>query len=257
MLRALALLLALALAPSCASANPYDSLVAADGATHYWRFSANANDSVGSGNGTIVNGSGGFTFGQTITSLIGGFTNTGTSNITLPVPLTALSSFSTEVWIKTGASLPNSLFGSNQSSAFRMWWFFGNGGQSCSSTQFSMFSYDGSNHDGCSTLSINTIYHIVLSCASNGTNGCIGYINGTSFYSDTINMNFDVGPSNGYLIGNDPFSQGSPFTPGSLGSLAVYPTALSPAQVTAHYQCGIGMTCSAVTAIAPAASVLQ
>lgn len=213
----------------------YSSQVLADGAVGYWRlgealFSSAAVDQTGNSNGTYTN-SAGITLGQT--GILGGsgdtacqFTSASLGYMAIPdvAAQNVADTFSAEGWVKrtTGsliviycATASNKLQFDVASGTLRLVW----SGVSviCSST---------------STISADGILH---HCVATKTGSAVHlYIDGVDVSGSVTNQT--VGSNTGgSWIGRAPVSN---YSDGVIDEVALYPTVLTPTQVSNHHAIG-------------------
>jgi hypothetical protein len=204
----------------------YRDLVIADGASHFWRLGetsgTSAIDLVGGASGTI---SGGVTLGaagalsdgnkaMVFDGTTGKIVTAG--NITVPVTATI------EAWAKTAVATNYKAILSNRGGGTGEVLFAGlsNTNLAYVSTSAEVF--------GTRILSDGQWHHLVY--VLNGTT-CLFYVDGvldvSRAFSRTVAGQHVLGIAN---------EGGSYFWPGTLDEVALYPYALAPAQILAHYQ---------------------
>jgi Concanavalin A-like lectin/glucanases superfamily/Phage head-tail joining protein len=206
---------------------PYANLVIADGASHYWRLDELsglvAKDIIGGATGTI---SGGVTLNQAGALMDGNkaMVFNGTTGKITTSALTLPSICTIELWFKTAVSSTQLMFFSNRD------------------TSGDILIYREANHNiaayAALAFNVNTPgpapdglwHHLVIT--QDGTT--------VRFYVDSVAGTSDTGvrssSTNPVLIGADPSNLN--WHHGSLDELAIYPTALTPTQIAAHYAAG-------------------
>lgn len=207
-------------------ANDYRNKVIADGAVAYWRLGEAsgtvARSEIGSFDGTI---SGGVTLAQPGALADGNkamaFNGTTgkivtAANVTIPVTSTI------EAWIKTTAPGPRAIVSTRNPPypVGRVYFSLENG---------RVFLYaDGMGTANTKVLN-DGVWHHVASTLNGST--CTTYVDGVVDHTDPIPRLTVSGVP--LSIGWD--SEAPNFFSGSIDEVAIYPTALTPAQITAHY----------------------
>lgn len=199
----------------------YSDKVIADGASNYWRLNepsgTSAVDVVGAKNGTI---SGGVTLAQP-GALVDGDTamtfNGTTGKIVTAAAVTLPVISSVEAWFKTTSSafqyyveLPGVSIGSGPNSGNKP------------------FLYDGSVKNGNKVISDGLWHHVVWTFS--GATATV-YVDGVL---DASGAQVFAAPVSGVAS----ISAASGFWNGSLDDIAIYPRALTPAEISAHYTLG-------------------
>ena len=236
------------------TAVPFASAVLADSPTLFWRLDETAgtiavdssgNNSTGTEVGAPTQGSSGVLATDSDSALgLNGTSQSAYSNLSYNNPTT----FSIEMWFKTTTTTGGRLIGfSNQqnttsTAADRQIYMANNG-------QLYFGVYTGATKVITSPLSYNdgTSHQVV---ATLGAGGMFLYVDGALVASDTS----PTTPQNyiGYWrvednIGAWPGASTSYYFKGTIGQLAVYPTALSLQRVQVHYCAGANANCLSTT----------
>jgi|SRR5262245_2498886 len=213
--------------PPVYPAGSYPARVVADGASAYWRLNettgTTAVDVIGGNNGTI---SGGVTLGQSGALADGdkamAFNGTtgkiATSSMTIPTACTI------ELWVKTTASVTNNPLVAQRTLAGTTGKFLAY----LTSGQFAIYSDEDATQFSTGAVNNGNWRHLVWT--STGTQ--------TSLFVDGIKS---IGPvTQAHSARTDvvhlAFSPDhNTFLLGTLDDVAIYPTALTPTQISAHY----------------------
>ena len=224
--------------------SPYAQSVLSDGAANFWRL--------GESSGTGVTDWAGFnaaTAGSGVTrgtaGAIGGdinaastFDGTGNGLVYPQSSQAAPDAFSTEAWFKTTSTSGGKIIGfgsvqsGGESSTYDRHVYMTNSGK----LAFGVFLNGVRTVESAKSFNDGEWHHVV---ATLGAAGMTLYADGTKVGGRTDTVN--AGPSTGYWrIGGDnlggwPDASSSNYFSGSIDDVAVYPTALSVAQVRTHF----------------------
>ncbi|MGP3634648.1 LamG-like jellyroll fold domain-containing protein [Streptomyces sp. 24-1644] len=226
-----------------ATAEAYPARVLSDGASLYWRYdegsSTFASDTgAGLDNGFLRNGP---AYQQTPAAVAGdstaiGFDGTADyaySNERRPAP----ARFSVETWIKTTTTRGGKIIGfgnrvMQNSSSYDKHVYMRNDGR----LVFGVYSGGARTVTSLGTYNDGNWHHVV---ATQGTGGMALYVDGQLRASNFLFTGNETSPGywrvGGDNIGSWPSRPTSNFFAGQLDETAVYPTALSASQVSAHY----------------------
>jgi len=211
----------------------YDALVKADGAIGYWRLgdavgSLTATDASGNGHtGTVV---GGVTFGQATPQPDtngGALFDGSTGKITQSDSAFNLTRgpLSVEAWVKRGAGSSDAgIAGVGYANGYQLNWHAG-------ATLY--FYIGGGGNSANFNFSDGTIWHHMVGTwdGTTATNGIKLYLDGVLVAQGTAAVT--TLSASGFKIG-----QNTTYFAGALDDVAVYPVALTAAQVAAHYLAG-------------------
>ncbi|MFD3653588.1 LamG-like jellyroll fold domain-containing protein [Streptomyces sp. NPDC058620] len=226
-----------------ATAEAYPARVLSDGASLYWRYdegsSTFASDTgTGLDNGFLRNGP---AYQQTPAAVAGdstaiGFDGTADyaySNERRPAP----ARFSVETWIKTTTTRGGKIIGfgnrvMQNSSSYDKHVYMRNDGR----LVFGVYSGGARTVTSLGTYNDGNWHHVV---ATQGTGGMALYVDGQLRASNFLFTGNETSPGywrvGGDNLGSWPSRPTSNFFAGQLDETAVYPTALSASQVSAHY----------------------
>lgn len=218
----------------------YSDLVLRDGAVHYWRLNepsgTTAADAIGAKNGTI---SGGVTLNQPgpLTDVNTAMAFNGTTGkiatvATVTIPIVA----TIEAWIKqTGsAGAYRGYFSTRVVAAEAGELLIG------VDNLVTVLYSNSSQLNGVRNVTDGAWHHLVW--VVNGSTA-IGYVDGVQDRSG--NLNRPVGTTRLLNIGWDIAGGPGSSWPGSIDEVAIYPTALTPAQIAEHYAASTSMPVSA------------
>jgi PKD repeat protein len=225
----------------------YPDAIRAAGASNYWRLdeptAAPGYDSVGTNDLTIATNATRATAGALVGNPDTGVTFAGSGAVpaATTTAVAAPQVFSTEAWFKTSSTTGGKIvsFGNSRTgasgSADRALYMTSNGRLSFGVTNVSTLTTTA-------TYNNNAWHHVV---ATSGAAGLRLYVDGTQVLSSTTAITGTA--YNGYWrIGGDAISTSWPNRPtstalaGSIDEVAVYPTALSAAEVLKHRNLGLG-----------------
>lgn len=208
----------------------YHDRILADGATHYWplneRAGTTAADLIGGAHGAI---SGGVTLGvagpadATMMRFDGTSGKVVTAGPSVVLPLVG----TIEAWIKKDSATPQCPFFSARSagaSAFAP--YFG-------AITGPAFIYTGGGANTAASLAVGVLYHIVAVLEDQQ---CTFYLNGALDSTRALARAACTSPS--IALGWDETNLAE-FWPGLIGRVAIYPLALTAAQVAAHHALGL------------------
>lgn len=195
----------------------YSTKVLGSGPSNYWRLNEtsglSARDSVGTANGTIsggvtLNGESGMTFNGTTGKI------TTTSTI-IKTP------FAVEMRIRRASNIANQVLFSNNATGDYVAIFSGSDITNI---------WTGFNGATISFPYDNNWHYLVWVFPHNGIPQC--YIDGNVFTHDVTPISFTAGIAKTIQIGHDP---NWTYFNGSLKDIAIYPRALTPAEILDHY----------------------
>jgi hypothetical protein len=210
----------------------YAALVLADGATHYWPLSeasgATAADAIGSLNGTVV---GTVLYGQpgvVAPSTCMVFPTDGSAHITLPSFPSLAGAFTLETWVRLRSNT-----GSTAGIIMRAILSGGDFQYSVGSDARLTFLFIGDTYQtwlATNPLPLNTWAYLV---AVGGAGQFTMYLNGVVVPPGSMAMQIAYNGAGGVaLAGSTEAAYG---WRGDMQDIAMYPLALTPAQILAHY----------------------
>lgn len=224
-----------------AEVSPYLSQVIEDGASHYWRMNGTTTQ-VDYAGGQNLTGEAGVTAGGT--GAIAGdadaaaaFSGTETGVADTSTPITGPNTFTAEVWVKTTTTNGGKILGfggstSGQSSSYDRHVYMTNGGQ------LVFGAYPGAVRTVRSTKAYNDgeWHHVVAQLSSAGM---ALFVDGLKVGGDPSTTSAE-GYSGYWRVGGDnlnawPDQPTSSFINGTIDDVAIYPTAISAAQIRDHY----------------------
>ncbi|HEX8510950.1 MAG TPA: PKD domain-containing protein [Propionibacteriaceae bacterium] len=220
-----------------APADNYGKAVSADDPTFFWRLNETSGGTAQDTTSNAENGvfAGGLTYGTT--SNVSGASGTAVTfngsdaTIGSTTPVAAPSTYSEELWFKTTTARGGKLigFGSSQSGSsgsFDRHVYMENSGQ------LTFGVWTGQTNTTTTTTSYNDgrWHHLV---AMQSSDGMKLYVNGA--LTGTNPQPQAQGYSGHWRVGGDNSWGGDPFFAGSIDEVAVYSSALTSAQVRAHY----------------------
>lgn len=237
------------MAPVGAVANTaYDNLVLSDAnIVSYFPLAANTTDLVpASGYSLLTQGAP--TFGSAVATNITGYVATSNNYIwTGGVCLTcfypaAFPASALEIWFKETSStgLQDVLGNTFCCSAWQVIIVSGDNSRCGAGVIEVVYVGTGAIQAVCGpSVSLGTAYHIVVNCTgSGGPNAtCQAFVNASSIGTNTFAIGSRQPPQNDTYMGNQNNTQ---FVVGATASVAVYQGQMSGAEITAHYNCGIG-----------------
>ena len=213
----------------------YQARVVADGVSHSWRLNETTGTTVAATNGG-VNGtiSGGVTLGVASASAANlgtAMTFDGSGRITMASLITLPVTATIEVWVKTSNMAYAGAFGSQHTSGAARIAGINSVGYAMLYLVPEAIQLNG----GVRLVSDNTWHHVVYLYSPSS---CSIYVDGVfdvSVASGVTSGSLDVTA----FIGGDSAAGPYPWI-GSIDEVAIYPLALSPSQILAHYQLGVG-----------------
>jgi trimeric autotransporter adhesin len=205
-------------------AGSYPAQVVADGASAYWRLGetsgTTANDSIGTAHGTI---SGGVTLNQTGALADGdkAMAFNGTGTIQTATPFTAPATFTIELWLKSVDENFSNILGNDTGASGTFLLAMG------ASAKLPYFAFNGATptaiQDGIAISAAPTWQHLVI--VSTPTRTLIyqnGGLRADQSHVKPVAISAPLFVTKNWL--------------GSMDDVAIYPTALTPTQIAAHYQ---------------------
>jgi Concanavalin A-like lectin/glucanases superfamily len=206
------------------AAGSYPDKVIRDGASAYWRLGetsgTTANDSIGTAHGTI---SGGVTLNQTGAIADGdkAMAFNGTGTIQTATPFTAPATFTIELWLKSVDENFSNILGNDTGASGTFLLAMG------ASAKLPYFAFNGATptaiQDGIAISAAPTWQHLVI--VSTPTRTLIyqnGGLRADQSHVKPVAISAPLFVTKNWL--------------GSMDDVAIYPTALTPTQIAAHYQ---------------------
>jgi hypothetical protein len=217
-------------------ATTYTTAVGRDGATSYWRLNetsgTSATDSAGSNPGTLVGGvtpaAGALSDGSGALLFNG---TTGYVRVADSAALRQTGDLTIELWVNTPLTTRQTLITKGYLSEFELTLEIGG--------RLNLYQGNGTTYQNVlssstAPLAANTWQHVVVTRTA-ATKTISFYVNGVARGSSVYSVTPAVS-TNSVFIGRT--ASGTQSLAGRLDEVAIYPVALTPAQVAAHYNLG-------------------
>ena len=216
------------LRPQSAPGVAYADQIVADGATHYWRLNeasgTTASDRIGAAHGVI---SGGVTLGQPGSLADGSTAMTfdGINGKIVTTPVAFVPPFTIEVWFRTTVTNPRKVIFSNT-------WGVDSNVTLFNENTTELFLYLGTG--GVSQpIPVDGLWHHIV-CIFPTTPTVELYLDGLLLESKSRGLAWGVGVTRPLSLGFEAEWASTPMH-GDLDEVALYPHALTPAQIAQHY----------------------